>query len=69
MIENLFEMLGWIFGILAGLSLAMVIGIALVVYLVVFLTRVNARITKLENRVIVENRDMSFRVRNIEDGK
>lgn len=56
----------WIVGIIAGWGLTFTLVVAGLVYAHIRITRLQRKITQLENRQVTDERDLSLRIRKFE---
>ena len=56
----------WIVGIIAGWGLTFTAGVAGIVYAHIRISRLNKKITALENRQVTSERDISIRLTKVE---
>jgi uncharacterized membrane protein YciS (DUF1049 family) len=56
----------WVIGIVAGWGLTFSLVVAALVYAHIQISRLNKKITALENRVVTEGRDVSLRLTKVE---
>jgi uncharacterized membrane protein YciS (DUF1049 family) len=56
----------WIVGIIAGWGLTFTLVVAAVVYAHIRISRLQRKITQLENRQVTDERDLSLRIRKFE---
>lgn len=65
-IQEITELWSWIAGIVAGWGLTFTLVVAGVVYAHLRLNRLNQRLENINNNLVTENRDLSFRLRKLE---
>jgi hypothetical protein len=60
------DLWSWMIGIVAGWGLTFTLVVAALVYAHIRISRLQRKVTQLENRVIVEGRDVSLRLTKLE---
>ena len=65
-ITEVADLWSWMIGIVAGWGLAFTLVVAAVVYAHIKISRLQRKVTQLENRIITEGRDVSLRLTKVE---
>jgi hypothetical protein len=60
------DLWSWMIGIVAGWGLTFTLVVAALIYAHVLIARLQRKVTQLENRIIVEGRDVSLRLTKVE---
>lgn len=66
-ITEMSELWTWMIGIVAGWGLAFTLVVAAVVYAHIKISRLQRKVTQLENRHVTDERDLSLRIRKFEE--
>lgn len=61
------ELWGWITGVIAGLGVTAIVLIAGFVMVYIKLKRIHDRLQQIQNNNVAQTRDLSFRIRKLED--
>ena len=60
------DLWSWMIGIVAGWGLTFTLVVAVLVYAHIRISRLQRKVTQLENRQVTDGRDLSLRIRNLE---
>ena len=66
-ITEVADLWSWMIGIVAGWGLAFTLVVAAVVYAHIKISRLQRKVTQLENRHVTDERDLSLRIRKFEE--
>jgi hypothetical protein len=60
------DLWSWMIGIVAGWGLTFTLVVAVLVYAHIRISRLQRKVTQLENRQVLDERDLSLRIRKFE---
>jgi hypothetical protein len=65
-VTEISDLWSWMIGIVAGWGLTFTLVVAVLVYAHIRISRLQRKVTQLENRQVTDGRDLSLRIRNLE---
>jgi len=65
-VTEISDLWSWMIGIVAGWGLTFTLVVAALVYAHVLISRLQRKVTQLENRIVAESRDVSLRLTKVE---
>jgi hypothetical protein len=65
-VTEISDLWSWMIGIVAGWGLTFTLVVAALIYAHVLISRLQRKVTQLENRQVTDGRDLSLRIRNLE---
>ena len=65
-VTEISDLWSWMIGIVAGWGLTFTLVVAVLVYAHIRISRLQRKVTQLENRQVTDGRDLSLRIRKFE---